>query len=142
MGRPRRELNRVAPGLRSHPDVLELRWQICARASEWEGALEVAQVMTRSAPDRVSGWVNESVALYRLKHTQTAHDLLGGVVGRFPKDWVVPYNLACYCAQLGRLDDSEAWFEKAASIGHHAVRRVGIADPDLKPLWDHLNSKG
>ena len=46
-----------------------------------------------------------------------------------PKEWVIPYNLACYCAQTGRLDECEAWFKKAMSIDEQAVKQVSTLDP-------------
>jgi len=53
---------------------------------------------------------------------------------RFAKIWTIPYNLACYCAQLGRLHECQMWFKKAMAVAEHAVKRAAIEDPDLKPL--------
>ena len=72
------------------------------------------------------------------KKTQEAFDQLMAVADRFPKVWTIPYNLACYCAQLGRLDECEEWFKKAMAIDEHQVKRAAIDDPDLKPLWDSM----
>jgi hypothetical protein len=41
-------------------------------------------------------------------------------------------------AQLGRLEECKAWFQKAMAIDEHAVKRAAIDDPDLKPLWDSM----
>lgn len=65
-------------------------------------------------------------------------DQLLPVADTFPKVWTIPYNLACYCAQLRRLDESQEWFKKAMAIDEHTVKRAGIDDPDLKPLLDSL----
>lgn len=35
------ELEQIAPSLRSHPDVLELRWQIYAKAEKWDACLDI-----------------------------------------------------------------------------------------------------
>jgi hypothetical protein len=56
----------------------------------------------------------------------------------FPKVWTIPYNLACYCAQLGRLDECKESFKMAINIDEQTVRRAAIDDPDLKPLWDNM----
>ena len=53
--------------------------------------------------------------------------------------WTIPYNLACYCAQLRRLDESREWVKKAMAIDEHTVKRAAIDDPDLKPLWDSMS---
>ena len=60
------------------------------------------------------------------------------MVDRFPKVWTIPYNLACYCAQLGRLDECRDWVKRAMAIDAGTVRRAAIDDPDLKPLWDSM----
>jgi hypothetical protein len=52
--------------------------------------------------------------------------------------WTIPYNLACYCAQLGQLQESQDWFKKAIAIDDEAAPEAGIDDPDLKPLWDSM----
>ena len=61
------------------------------------------------------------------------------VVERFPNVWTISYNLSCYCAQLGRLDQCQKWFKKAMSIGEHTVKEMALDDPDLKPLWDSMS---
>src|SRR5580765_6856866 len=37
------ELEKIAASLRSHPDVLEVRWPISAKAGKWEVCLDLAQ---------------------------------------------------------------------------------------------------
>ena len=54
----------------------------------------------------------------------------------FPKLWLVPYNLACYCAQLGRLQEARQWLKKAFKLGDaKEVKLMALDDPDLEPLW-------
>jgi hypothetical protein len=48
--------------------------------------------------------------------------------------------LACYCAQLNRFDESQHWFKKEILIDHKMVPKLGIDDPDLKPLWDGMST--
>jgi predicted Zn-dependent protease len=133
-----RELDEIAPELRVHPDVLEIRWQIYAHAKKWGSCVDIAAAIIKVAPERPFGWIHRSFALHELQRTQEAFDLLQPVVDRFPKVWTIPYNLACYCALLGRLDDCEQWFKKAMAIDEHTVKQEAIDDPDLKPLWDSM----
>jgi tetratricopeptide (TPR) repeat protein len=74
-----------------------------------------------------------------LKGTQEAYDLLLPAQDKFPKNLTVPYNLACYCSQLNRLDEARDWFKKAMAINEQAVKKMAIDDPDLKPLWDSMS---
>ena len=130
------ELEKISPSLRTHPDVLELRWHINARAKDWHACIEVAEATIRIAPERPDPWIHRSFALHELRRTQEAFENLLPMAEKFPEVWTIPYNLACYCAQLGRLNDSKTWFTKAMAIDADASQRVGIEDPDLKPLWD------
>jgi tetratricopeptide (TPR) repeat protein len=132
------ELERIRPQLRAHPDVLEVRWHIYAHAKKWDACVDIAGVILKLDPDRSDAWIHRSFALHELKRTQEAFDQLLPVADRFPEVWMIPYNLACYCAQLGRLDESQEWFKKAMAIDEHTVKRAGIDDPDLKPLLDSL----
>jgi hypothetical protein len=56
----------------------------------------------------------------------------------FREVWTIPYNLACYCAQTGRLEECKTWLKMAMNIDEKTVRRAAVDDPDLKPLWDSL----
>jgi tetratricopeptide (TPR) repeat protein len=133
------ELERIAPELRTHPDVLKLRWKIYAQAKKWDACLDIAGAIIKLAPERANGWILRSFALHEMKGTREAFDQLLPVADRFPGIWAIPYNLACYCAQLGRLKDCRDWFQKAMDVDEHTVQRKGIDDPDLKPLWDSMS---
>jgi Flp pilus assembly protein TadD len=90
-------------------------------------------------PKNDYAWIGRSYALHELKRTQDAYDLLLPAKRKFPKNWTVPYNLACYCAQLNRLDEAEKWLKKSMAINEKAVKTMAIDDPDLKPLWDDMS---
>ena len=133
------ELERITPQLRAHPDVLEVRWHIYAKEAKWDACVDIASAIVKQAPESSFGWIHRSFALHVLKRTQEAFDYLLPVANKFPKVWTIPYNLACYCAQLGRLDECQAWFKQAMAIDEQTVKRVALDDPDLKPLWDSLS---
>lgn len=128
------ELDRISPAYRSHPGVLEVRYEIEARAGRWARCIDIAETLVKSCPRSSFGWIRRSFALHELKRTDEAFEKLLPVVKKFPKDWVIPYNLACYSAQLGRISDSGEWFKKALAIDEHAARRAALDDPDLVPL--------
>ncbi len=134
------ELDNITATLRSHPDVLELRWQIYARAKKWEACVDIASAITKLAPDRPVGWIHRSYALHELKRTQEALDNLIPVLAKFPREHLMRYNLACYTCQLGRLEDAKVWLELAFKIaGNPAkVKLMALDDPDLEPLWKNI----
>jgi hypothetical protein len=61
---------------------------------------------------------------------------------RFANEPVVSYNLACYAAQLGRLDDAWEWVQKAikAAGNTEQIKTMALADSDLKPLWERIQA--
>jgi len=134
-----KELDEITATLRAHPDVLEIRWHISAKAEKWEACVDIAAAIIKLDPNRPEAWIHRSFALHELERTQEAFDNLLPGADKFPKVWTIPYNLACYCAQLGRLKECEQWFNKAMDIDEPTVRRAATDDPDLKPLWDSMS---
>src|SRR5262245_58936595 len=116
-----KELDKITPELRAHPDVLLVRCEIHSKRAEWENVLTIAETLVQNVPRKARGWIHRSFALHEMKRTQEAFDKLLPAADRFLKVWTIPYNLACYCAQLGRLDECEQWFRRAMLIDHRTV---------------------
>src|SRR5580698_6580599 len=87
------ELAKISPTFQEHLEVLETRWQLCAKKLEWHRCLEVANVLVERAPKRPSGWIHRSYALHELKQTREAFEALLPAQSEFPKNWLVQYNL-------------------------------------------------
>jgi tetratricopeptide (TPR) repeat protein len=133
------ELEKIAPELRVYPSVLKTRWSIYAKAKKWDVCIDLAVAIKNLAPEDSFGWTRHSYALHELKRTQEAYDNLAPVQDRFPKKWMVPYNLACYAAQLGKIKEAAQFLEKAMEIGDKdEIRIMAIDDSDLEPLWENL----
>lgn len=130
------ELEEISPKMRAHPDVLLLRCEIYGRAGKWDYVVEVASTLAKELPKRRDAWIHRSFALHELKRTQEAFDQLLPAADLFPRYWLIPYNLACYCAQLGEIDESEKWFKRAMAIDQKTVQVNAIDDPDLEPRWE------
>ena len=133
------EIARIAPELLDHPDILEVRWEICVAGKRWETGLELAERLLSVAPDRSSGWIHRAYALRRVPGggLEMASDALRPAFEKFPSVSVIPYNLACYAAQSDRLDDALDWLRKAikAEGDAAAIKKLALADSDLEPLW-------
>ena len=137
----RGELERISEQNREHPDVLELKWALAADEKEWASCVEIGEAMIRVAPDREFGWVHRSYALHEMGRTGDAWNALLPAVQKFPDEFLIPYNLACYAAQMNNLDEARFWLSKAVILGTAAkVRVMGLKDKDLKPLWPELQS--
>ena len=133
------ELEQITVALRSHPDVLEVRWRIGAQAKQWERCIELATALTQITPEQSLGWIYLANSLYWAGRTPEARDTLLGVRERFPDEPGLPYNLACYECQLGNLAKAINWLDIAFGLGTgKRLRRAALEDEDLQPLWKHL----
>ena len=131
------ELEELTPKHLARPEVLELRWLIHAKGKRWNDAEEVARKLARFAPDKADSFINLAFALHELKRTAEARDILLPVVTKFPKVWTIPYNLACYAAQLGELAEARDWLAQAFKLGNaKEIKAQAAEDPDLAPLWE------
>ena len=138
------ELTRIAPRMQAHPDVLEVKWEIAARAQEWTEALAVAERLQAAAPERPSAWIHQAYAMRRAPgHSlDEARRVLLGVADKFPKEPIIPYNLACYDAQSGRLSEAWDWLHRAMEAAGDVdrIKRMALQDPDLAPLRARIES--
>lgn len=136
-----KELMALGPSAQAHPAVLELRWQMQARAQRWDACVDFARAITIGAPQEVFGWVQLSYALHELKRTQEARDNLLTVVEQFPKDVTMRYNLACYACQLGDMPAALEWLKKSFALGRKKeTKQMALQDVDLKPLWAEIST--
>jgi len=133
------ELAGISARSREHPDVLEVRWRVCAAEKNWADALETARKLVETDPDNAAGWIHQSYSLHELKRTKEAFDLLLPAVEKFVGISTIPYNLACYACQLGDVSAARQWLAKAASIrGKEDIKKVALADSDLQPMWEEI----
>jgi hypothetical protein len=135
------ELEKIAPALRAHPNVLQIRWVIHGKAGEWERCVEIGNDLVKAEADSSFGWIHRSFALHELKRTQEAADLLLPATTLFPKEWLIRYNLACYTCQLGNHPDARKWLKLAMRLGDaKQVKSMALNDPDLEPLRKEIES--
>ncbi|NBQ25306.1 MAG: tetratricopeptide repeat protein [Verrucomicrobia bacterium] len=112
---------------------LELNWRLHADLQEWEEALKVAT--------DTSGYILRSYAIRRSKEgsLEAASQALLEAAAKFPKESIIPYNLACYAAQLGNLKEARDFLRMALELGdRQQMIRMARRDEDLKPLWSEL----
>jgi len=142
-GEAKSELERLAKRLRNHPEVLDVRWMIHAHEEDWSAALQVARELVLKAPGMPGSWLHQAYALRRVPEggLQAAWDVLFPAMDQFPKDSIIPYNLACYACQLGQPDKARILLRRAMALGDRdRINRMALNDPDLKPLWNELGS--
>jgi predicted Zn-dependent protease len=130
-------LEQITPTLHAHPDVLRVRYNVYAAAKNWEAAAHIAEAIASLVPNDSFGYIHAAYALHEVKRTREAMNILLPVTLRFPDEWLIAYNLACYCCQLGDLKSSHEWLTKAYKTGNaNNIKAMARRDPDLAPLFE------
>lgn len=133
------ELRQLPPSTATLPEVLEARWQFHALKQEWPSAIEIGEQMVRLAPEDESGWIHRSYALHELRQTSKAKELLRPAVGRFPRNGIIRYNLACYTTRLGETDEALRWIREASRLlGRQKVLWMVQDDEDLRAIREEI----
>jgi len=135
------ELEQIAPTLQSNPEVLEVRWLIHAEEKNWSDAFNAARSLVEVAPKRPSGWLHRAYAVRRATGggLQAAWDALRPAFEKFPDEATVPFNLACYACQMGRMDEAREWLQCAIKAGgKEKIKHMALNDADFEPLWEEI----
>lgn len=137
------ELEKIAPSLRSHPDVLLAQAEAYNKAGQWDEAAELAQKVVVLLPKEAGVWILWAYATRRAAKgggMAKAKAILLQARELFAREPMICYNLACYDCQTGQLQDARAWLRRAFALnkGEH-LKRMAREDPDLEPLREELN---
>jgi len=134
------ELEQITPAMRAHPLVLRVRYGVYAKAKKWEMAAEVARAISEMLPDNSWGWFHWAYSLHELKRTKEAQSVLLPIAAKFPDEYMIQFNLACYACQLGELKEAMQRLEKAIELaGKEDIRLMALDDADLEPIWDQIS---
>jgi hypothetical protein len=135
-----KELDLVRADLRDHPDVLNLRWGLLHDMSRWKECLDCAERLSELYPEREEGWVHTAYAKRRVSggSVADARRVLLIANGRFPRSTTIPFNLACYECQLGRIKESIFWLKTALGratdkAGRQELIDMALSDSDFEP---------
>jgi predicted Zn-dependent protease len=139
LGNPREannELENITAELHAHPDVLNLRWQVYAKAGKWDTCLDIGEALLKLAPKNPSSWLYQATALHNLKRTAEAREALLPAAVRFPKDCRVRYDLARCACLVGELSEARAWLQQAFELGDQKkLKLMALDEPDLARIW-------
>ena len=131
------QLEKIDPFLRAAPEILALRIEIYRGLQKWELMTELTRRLTEFEPDNPQWPVSLAYATRRGNSIEAAKQILLNAERRFPKEAVIPYNLGCYCCQLGDLEAAKKFLRRAFQIDP-AWRLIALDDIDLMPLWEAL----
>jgi Flp pilus assembly protein TadD len=135
------ELKHLSPDAASHPEVLAVRYEILAKAGQWELAADAALTWTKKAPEERGAWIAQAYAVRRKPGggIALAKGILTAAQQRFPQEPLIAYNLACYECQLGNLPQARDWLRQAFKWGDaRHLKQMCAQDSDLEPLRSEI----
>ena len=104
---------------------------------KWAEAASVATRLAETEPQESNWQVALAYATRRSRGLAYARDILIDASQRFPNCAMIQFNLACYDAQLGRLDEARIKLRRAIQIDRQLVD-LARTDPDLEPIRDEV----
>jgi tetratricopeptide (TPR) repeat protein len=127
-------LEEIPAEQRHLPPVLQVRLEIYRRMEKYEGMATIAEHLTKALPEDSQNWISLAYAQRRYLDLQTAEKTLLEAQKRFPEEATIPFNLACYACQMGRLDEAREKLAKAIEM-EPSFKKAGIEDEILKAIW-------
>lgn len=113
--------------------VLAMRAAVFQELADWPQAAEAATCLCERAPDDAGHWIRRAYAVRRARNIEEAREILLDAMARHPEEATIRFNLACYEAQLGRLDLARAHLAEACRLDPNFTA-ASAKDPDLEPL--------
>ncbi len=127
------ELDALPARLQRRPEVLQLRLHHFMRRKRWGPALRISQLLCRVAPDCGAGFPHAGFCLHQLGKTADARKLLVTGPVALLKEPIYYYNLGCYDALLGNIQEAEANLQISFRMDR-TLREIAKQDPDLRAL--------
>lgn len=132
-----RELKTLPAELRRKAVVLELEIVVLIRGLRWKAASAAARRLCRMQPDLAAGYIHLAFCLHELGDTNGARDILRKGPPTLQKEGTYYYNLACYDAVLGDLDEARTNLARSIRIDKR-FRDFAKGDSDLAALHPDL----
>lgn len=126
-------LRDIVPGEENCLPALAMRTAVFQELKDWERAAEAATLLCERAPDDAGHWIQRAYTVRRARNIEEARRILIEAMERHPEEPIIRFNLACYEAQLGRLDDARDFLAQACRLDP-ACAELAKTDPDLEPL--------
>ena len=133
------ETEKITPQLRAHPDVLELRWKIFAKALKWQDCLSIAETVADVVPRRATSWLLLASTLRSMGQLEDAYNALIEVIDGFEDNAPIRFQLACYAAELGNLQEAKKWLEEAiARDDSKEMKMLALKEKASDALWKDI----
>jgi Tfp pilus assembly protein PilF len=140
VGEANAELEAITAGVRSHPEVLQVRWYVFAKAEQWEACVDIAATLTQLRPRQRFGWIHLVAALRRQGRFSEAIRVLDQAVRLCGDTPTFAFNLACCHAKVGEPRKAKQHLKRAFELarGNEALNHLrtrALDEPELEPVW-------
>ena len=126
-------LDEIASGEENALPALAMRAAVFHELADWPRAAEAATPLCERSPNDAGHWIQRAYAVRRARTLEEARVVLLEAMERHPEESIIRFNLACYEAQLGRLDEARAFLAQACRLNPNCAE-LAKTDPDLEPL--------
>ncbi len=133
----RAEMATLPPEAADRVDVVELEVLCCIAQRNWGTGLHHAMKLCAMAQGEPGGFVHAAYCLHELARTDEALALLMAGPPSLRRKAVFYYNVGCYNASLGRMDQALLMLEQAFLMKPE-LRLEARRDPDLAVLRGQL----
>jgi predicted Zn-dependent protease len=130
-------LNEIAAEDQNRPEALRMRIQIVLQIRDWKTALELSLRMCELFPTESYGFIHAAFCLHEFGQTAQAKEKLLAGPPSLLDEPIYYYNLGCYEAVLGNLDQAKAYLRASFRL-NKSFRDVAQQDPDLASIRDEL----
>jgi tetratricopeptide (TPR) repeat protein len=132
------ELEELPESSKEMPTVLMVWLEVYQHWRKWSEAESVATRLLEMDPGEPSWPVALAYAIRRSRGLVFANQVLLQAGEKFPDCGTIQFNLACYAAQLGQLDEARQHLCRAIQLdkGFAAMAKT---DPDLEPVRNEID---
>ena len=131
------ELDTLPAALQEGAAVLQMRLCIHMHQKRWPQALQISRTLCRVQPEEAMGFIHAAFCLHELRRTAEAKAILLGGPAALLGEATYHYNLGCYDATLGNIEDAQGHLRVAFKL-YKKFREFARTDADLKALWGVL----
>jgi Flp pilus assembly protein TadD len=132
-----RELDLLPEDLRTKEPCLGLKVAALMAGRRWEEACSVCARLREASPEGTTGYIHGAFCLHELGQTSEARTLLLGGPKSLLQEPTFHYNLGCYAAVLGDLEEARRHLE-TSFLMDKKFREIARRDPDLRCLRDEI----
>ncbi len=127
------ELDQLPEEVATSPLGIESRLSVLMQAKRWKNALGVGRELCRVAPEKTAGFIHTAFCLHEMGKSREALEVLSSGPPALKAEPTYHYNLACYAAALGNIEEARAHLNVSFAMDK-TLKDYARTDPDLKSL--------